>query len=118
AAPRGLGRRARREARGRQERGPRRAAEEERRRQAEAQAREQAEQEEADRYWAALTEQEQARLDAAALRAFPLDDRILNSPVRRTFLRSARAQYLRQLLGAQEATQPPALADPEKSRPG
>jgi hypothetical protein len=106
-----------REARARQEQEARRAAEEEHRRQAETHAREQAEQEAADRYWAALTQQEQSRLDAEALQAFPLDDRILNSPLRRTFLRSIRAQYLRQLLSTREATQPSFSADPEKVWP-
>jgi hypothetical protein len=118
AVPKGFETRAVYEARARQEQAARRAAEEERRRQAETHAREQAEQEAADRYWSALTEQEQARLDATALQAFPLDDQILNSPLRRTFLRSVRAQYLRQLLSTQDAAQPCLPADSEKTWSG
>jgi hypothetical protein len=115
AVPKGFESRAVREARARQEQEARRAAVEEHRRQAETQTREQAEQEAADRYWAALTQDEQSRVDAAALRAFPLDDQLLNSPLRRTVLRSVRAQYLRQLLSTQEAGQTSLPADPEKT---
>jgi hypothetical protein len=102
--PSGFEPRAVREARARQEQGARRAAEEERRKQDEEQAREQAEQEAADRHWAALTPEEQARFDSEALKAFPLDAHLLNSPLRRIFLRSVRAQYLGQLLRTRETS--------------
>jgi hypothetical protein len=113
--PKGFETRAVREARARQEQATRRAAEEEHRRQAEAHAREQAELEAAERYWAALTPEQQAQLDAAALHAFPLDNRLLNSPMRKTFLRTSRIQYLRQLVAKQEpdnATPPANLGKP------
>jgi hypothetical protein len=110
AVPKGFEPRAVREASARREQEARRAAEEERRRQAEEQARERTEQEAADRHWAALTPEEQARLDAEALEAFPLDAHLLNSPMRRIFLRSVRAQYLRQFHGGQASAHVPSAA--------
>jgi Replication initiator protein A len=115
AAPKGFESRAVREVRARQEQEVRRAAEGDRRREAEEHARERAAQEAADRYWATLSQEEQVRLDAAALQAFPLDDQILKSPLRRTFLRSVRAQYLRQILSTRHVAHALFPADPEKT---
>jgi hypothetical protein len=113
APPKGFETRAVQEARVRQEQATRRATEEERRRQADADARELAELEAADRYWAALTQEQQAQVDAEVLEAFPLDTQLLNSPLRKALLRSSRVQYLRQLVANQQTGQ--AAADPGNS---
>ncbi len=98
AAPSGFESSADREAKAQAAEDARRAADIERQRQAEAQALEKAEQASIERYWSSLSKDDQAALEARALEAYPASEQVLNSPLRRGYLRSVRNQYIRELL--------------------
>ena len=83
-----------------------REAAEKRRREREAEAREKAKQQRADAYWASLTPEQQAELDAASIAAAdPATLAEEKGPFKNTLQQLRRDAYIRQFLDGQDAMQ-------------
>lgn len=76
----------------------RKQSEEERQRAADEKSRQRAEADAVDAYWRRLTPDEQAALEDKALKTMPCDPSVLNSPLKRSYLKTIRESYMRTLL--------------------
>jgi len=105
AAPKGFISAAERQRRQEARQAREREAAEERRRQQEEEARERAMLKAINAHWASLTPEQQAELDAASIaQADPDTLAMEKGPMRDTFQRIRRDQYIRQLLGSRQQT--------------
>ncbi|MGE3821065.1 MAG: replication initiator protein A, partial [Isosphaeraceae bacterium] len=98
APPQGFETREVREQRARQAEEAHRQQEEARRRAAEERIRTEAEEAAAERYWNSLPPEEQDRIEAEALRAYPADDAIRKTPLWKGYRRTMRIQFLREIM--------------------